>query len=126
MSSFSTQYAETLYKICQMAVVITDRDNVIACSGASKKEYMEKRLSEEFDAIMNTRSLYSDADGTKKTPVTEGSGAFVRYAMPIITEGDVVGCIASLYQEGEKSGINDAESKLIQTAASFLGKQFEG
>lgn len=126
MSSFSSQYAETLYKTCQMAVVITDRDNVIACAGAPKKEYMDKRLSEELDSIMNSRVLYSDTDGTKNAQITEGSSAFIRYAMPIITEGDVVGCIASLYTEGDKGGINDAESKLIQTAASFLGKQFEG
>ena len=126
MSSFSTQYAETLYKTCQMAVVITDRDNVIACAGASKKEYMERKLSEDFDAIMNSRSLFSDADRTKMIPVTDGASAYVRYAMPIVTDGDVVGCIASLYQEGEKAELNDAEAKLIQTAASFLGKQFEG
>ena len=44
----------------------------------------------------------------------------------IVTDGDVVGCIASLYQEGDKGDVNDAEAKLIQTAASFLGKQFEG
>ncbi len=126
MSSFSTQYAETLYKICQMAVVITDRDNVIACAGASRKEYMERKLSEDFDAIMNSRALFSDVDKTKRVAVTDGASAFVRYAMPIITDGDVVGCIASLYQEGERTEINDAEAKLIQTAASFLGKQFEG
>ena len=126
MSSFSTQYAETLYKICQMAVIITDRDNVIACAGTSKKEYMERKLSEDFDAIMNGRSLFSDSDRTKMISVTEGASSYVRYAMPIVTDGDVVGCIASLYQEGDKGDVNDAEAKLIQTAASFLGKQFEG
>lgn len=47
--------------------------------------------------------------------------------MPIFTEGDVIGCVMSLAGEnvkGEKLGI-DTETKLIQTAASFLGKQLE-
>ena len=33
LNSFASQYAETLHKTCGMAVVICDRDAVIACAG---------------------------------------------------------------------------------------------
>ncbi|MBQ2736612.1 MAG: AbrB/MazE/SpoVT family DNA-binding domain-containing protein [Clostridia bacterium] len=126
MSSFATQYAETLNKICQMSVIITDRDSVIACAGVSKKEYLEKKLTEEFDSIMDTRSLFSASDNGKMISITEGAAGYVKYAMPIVTEGDVVGCIASIVTDGESTVVDSTEAKLIQTAASFLGKQFEG
>jgi hypothetical protein len=48
--------------------------------------------------------------------------------MPIITEGDIIGCVASVRPaEGEKETLmnTELEIKLIQTAATFLGKQME-
>ena len=47
--------------------------------------------------------------------------------MPIVSEGDVIGCIAMVSSDEHPSiDTNSAECKLIQTAASFLGRQFEG
>lgn len=125
MTAFATQYTETLHKICGMSVVITDRDNVIACSGVSKKEYTDRKLTQDFEAIMNTRNLYS-AKIDAPVFIVDGASANVRYAMPIVTEGDVVGCIACLNGSSDSLVDEGAEAKLIQTAASFLGKQFEG
>ena len=46
--------------------------------------------------------------------------------MPVISEGDVIGAVASIYPEGaEQTSPGDVETKLIQTAAVFLGKQME-
>ena len=50
-------------------------------------------------------------------------------AMPILSEGDVVGCVVSAmsYDAPTTQKIsNETESKLIQTAGVFLGKQMEG
>jgi AbrB family transcriptional regulator (stage V sporulation protein T) len=53
-------------------------------------------------------------------------GRYVRCAMPIISEGDIIGCVASVASEASEREIaEDVESKLIQTAASFLGRQLE-
>ena len=50
---------------------------------------------------------------------------YVRVAMPIIADGDVVGCVCSLSGGDEKreSVGEDVETKLIATAAAFLGHQ---
>ena len=125
MSAFATQYTETLNKICSMSVVITDRDSVIASAGVPKKEYTDRKLTSDFEGIMNQRGLYSSKNGDPVF-IVEGASANVKYAMPIVTEGDVVGCIACLSSSSDSQSDEAAEAKLIQTAASFLGKQFEG
>ena len=125
MSAFATQYTETLHKICSMSVVITDRDSVIASAGVPKKEYTDRKLTSDFEEIMNQRGLYSSKNGDPVF-IVEGASANVKYAMPIVTEGDVVGCIACLSSSSDSQSDEAAEAKLIQTAASFLGKQFEG
>ena len=130
MASFAAQYAETLHKICSMAVIICDRDAVIASSGVSRKEYSDKPLSEELERIMESRSLYVWHEGNDKMSVLrDGSGHFLSCVMPILSEGDIIGCVASLMEaetDRHRETMNvDLESKLIQTAAGFLGRQLE-
>ena len=52
LTGFASQYAETLHKICSMAVIICDRDAVIASAGVSRTEYADKRVSAELERIM--------------------------------------------------------------------------
>ena len=130
LAAFAAQYAETLYKTCNMSVIISDRDSVIACAGVSKKEYTDKQLSDAVENIIESRGIYVWRSGSDKLPViADGGSHFVSCAMPIISEGDVIGCVASVCDnEGEKSKESisgDIESKLILTAAGFLGKQLE-
>ena len=75
---------------------------------------------------MDARSLFSAADSGKTISIVDGASGYVKYAMPIVTEGDVVGCIASVVADGDSRVSDESEAKLIQTAASFLGKQYEG
>ena len=130
LTAFAGEYAETLYKTCALSVVICDRDAVIATAGVSRKEYSDKALSEELERIMEGRSLYVHREEMPQIGATEQGGSrYVRCAMPILSEGgDVVGCVVSLSaekEEGKKAPLGDVEIKLIQTAASFLGRQVE-
>ena len=130
LTGFAAQYAETLYKTCNMSVVICDRDAVIATAGLPKKEYADRSLSEELEGIIESRSLYVFREGGEKIPViSDGGSHYVSCAMPIISEGDVAGCVVSVAElDGAKphelTG-GDIELKLVQTAATFLGKQLE-
>ena len=128
LMSFAAQYADTLNKTCGMSVIISDRDAVVACAGVSKKEYTEKKISDEIEDIIESRTLYVNGNDTNKIPVIEDGGShYVSCAMPIISEGDIVGCVVSLTSNdvSVSSLDKDVEIKLIQTAASFLGKQLE-
>lgn len=129
LSSFASQYAETLHKTCGLAVLISDRDAIVATAGVSRKEYGDKRLSPELEAIIEKRSLFTYKEGDDAIPVTADSTSHsVSVAMPILSEGDIVGCVISvLPREGERTTLDsDVETKLIQTAAGFLGRQLEG
>ena len=125
-STFATQYAETLNRICGLSIIVTDRDIVVASSGVQRKEYTEKKLSSAFEAIMEKRSLYSYNGSQEQIYVCDGASHFVKYAMPIASNGDVIGCISMVVSQDGSVLENETEAKLIQTAASFLGRQFEG
>ena len=128
LAEFAAQYAETLHKTCNLSVVICDRDAVIASSGVPRKEYSEKQLSDELENVINSRSLYVFRDGSEKFSAIVGENAshYVSCAMPILTEGDIIGCVVSL-SDGSRSAemTPELEAKLIQTAAGFLGRQLE-
>lgn len=127
LTSFSVQYADTLHKTCELSVIITDRDTIIATAGVPKKEYSEKRVSPDLENIIESRSFYRYAEGDKKIyAADEGASYFVSCAMPIITEGDIIGCVASMRDEKDSHALNaELETKLVQTAANFLSKQLE-
>ena len=130
LSAFAAQYADTLHKTCSMAVLICDRDAVIASSGVSRKEYTDKPLSGALEGMMENRSLYVWHEGDEKLgALRDGGGHFLSCVMPIVSEGDVIGCVASLVENGaerRRDAISpEIESKLIMTAAGFLGRQLE-
>ena len=124
MAQFAGQYAETLHKTCGLSVVICDRDAVIACAGVPKREYLDRKISQEAEALVENRQLYHSPDASGVSIVDGGYP--IGCLMPIITEGDITGCVASL-RSGENDGkiSPELEAKLIQTAAGFLGKQLE-
>ncbi len=129
LQSFAAQYAETLHKTCGLSVIITDRDAVIATSGVGKKEYSDRKISSDVERILEGRNLYTSENTENRIPVIEDGGShFVSCAMPIVTEGDVIGAVVSVMpnaEDGTRRVVSDVEQKLIQTAASFLGKQLE-
>ena len=126
LTAFAAQYAETLHKTSEMSVIICDRDSVVASAGVSKKEYSDKPLSEELEVLAEGRSFYSYREGGDKiSPLRDGGSHFVSCAMPIISEGDIVGIVAALSSNDTDRSPEAVEQKLIQTAASFLGRQME-
>ncbi len=129
LNAFALQYAETLHRTCELDVVICDRDSVIAYAGLPRKDYAQKAVSQELDGIMETRRLYVYNPGDRKLPATAEmtSEYFISCAMPMISEGDLVGAVVSLTRTEPSSDRTkrDVEQKVIQTAAGFLGKQLE-
>lgn len=128
LSSFAGEYAETLHKVCGISVLIFDRDAVIASAGVPKREYLDRKMSEELEEIAERRQLYVRKSREERIPVILDGGAYyLSCAMPIITEGDMIGCVCSVVSEENDTptGMPDAEAKLIQTAATFLSKQME-
>lgn len=144
LNSFANEYAETLHKTGELNVIITDCDAVIAAAGVPRREFSERHLSDELETIIGSRSLYVKGEtDERKYPLSNDNGAengyYITCAMPILSEGDVLGCVAALAPVSgdptpvQRSAFADradpkkscVEVKLIQTAAAFLGKQLE-
>ena len=130
LSAFAAQYAETLYKTCNLSVIISDRDAVVAHAGVPKKDFADKSLSEAAEKLMDVRSMYNYRDGADKIFVTaDTDNYFIRCAMPIISNGDIIGCVASLVDVTDDKSKDvpspEVESKLVLAAAVFLGRQIE-
>ena len=128
LHAFAAEYAETLQKTAGMPIFICDRDAIITVSGASKREYVDRKISHSLEEIIESRTLYMRGNGRETIPLTDDSSHYVSCAMPILAEGDIIGCIVSAWQYDVPTTDKIAdgiESKLIQTAGIFLGKQME-
>ncbi len=124
LGDFAAEYAETLAKTSGKAAVITDKDNVIAVSGASKKELTEKRISKGLEKIMEEKTSFVLKGDDSAIPVIDGVDKYMAGVVyPIISEGDSIGSVILL---GEHSAeIGEVQDKLAQSAAGFLGKHME-
>ena len=129
LSEFAEEYAETLTKTTGHIACITDKDTVIAVSGASKKELLEQGVSSQLEKIMENKKKYiSKENNNVAVPITKNenkdrlNNAQVIY--PIISEGNTIGSVILLSKD-DKTKMTEVEQKVAQSAASFLGKQME-
>ncbi|NCB51112.1 MAG: stage V sporulation protein T [Clostridia bacterium] len=125
LSDFAAQICDSLHKSTDGIVAVCDRDTVIAVAGGAKRELFEKRISPELESIMESRRVYRQETGGSAIPVTDGdSGYCLAVAAPVISEGDVMGCV--IFASTKNSiPLGDVEYKLAQTVSAFLGKQME-
>ena len=125
LSAFAAQYADVIARISAMPTLICDTDHVIAAAGVSKREFLERRISAVLENYMNNRKSYSATEQTlDNVQPIEGMEHNAAVIYPIIASGDVMGSVVMLSGENVKIPSN-AETKLAQSAAAFLGKQME-
>lgn len=129
LSEFAAEYAETLNKTTGHIACITDKDTVIAVSGGSKKELLEQGISLELEKIMEDQEKYiSKENNDIAVPITKNENKDKIYnsqvIYPIISEGNSIGSVILLSKDA-KTRMSEVEQKVVQSAASFLGKQME-
>lgn len=124
LSDFAVQICDSLYKTGECIAAICDRDSVIACSGAAKKECIERRVSGALTDILESRKLYY-AENTSEIPfLEEGDQHCLSVAAPIISEGDVMGGVIFLTKPASPPP-TEVQIKLASAVSGFLGKQME-
>ncbi len=131
LGDFAKQYVDSLYEATGHTCLITDRDLVIAVAGASKKEFMNQPLGKLAETAMEERRTIMVNPGEAK-----GQGSAIEFldgmskltaqvVSPIVAEGHPLGCVIICSKDPDAL-FGELESKLAETAASFLGKQMEG
>ena len=125
LSDFAGQICETMYKTTNKIAAGADRDSVISVYGTARKELIDKRISSELEQIMEGRQMYHKESGDKKVYVVDDvDSVWISVAVPIISEGDVMGCVMFLSTD-EATQFGEVEVKLATTVSKFLGKQME-
>ena len=125
LQDFAAQMCDAIGTSTGRIAAVADRDAIIALSGAPKRELMDKPNSEELGRLMEQRKNYRYESGENRIPAAEGADKYhLGVASPILSQGDLMGCVMLLLSEGD-SPLAEADQKLAQTAASFLGKQME-
>ena len=125
VEDFATQLCETMSRSTGSICAVTDRDTVIAVAGGGKRELMGKRITSELEQIMDNRRIYQYSGEGQSGLVTDASDKLVvSVAAPILAEGDLLGVVLFI---SSTPGIvtGDAEFKLAQTIAAFLGRHME-
>ncbi|MCG9966823.1 stage V sporulation protein T [Pelotomaculum terephthalicicum JT] len=131
LGDFAKEYADSLYEALGHIACIADRDNIIAVSGASKKEFLNKPIGNAVEKVMDERKAVvinnPGEDPFCKDCLTIEEGE-CRYSSeviaPIIAEGDPIGAVILATREPELK-MGEMELKLAETAAGFLAKQME-
>ena len=124
LQEFASQMCEAIGGATGRIAAIADRDSIIALSGAPKKELLEKPCSAALARSLDQRKVYCYAQAESLMPVTEENGKYhISVAAPILCQGDILGGVLLLAEQPTVP--TEAERKLAQTAAAFLGKQME-
>lgn len=124
LSQFAGQYADVLHKNGCSPVVITDNDHVVAAAGVSKREVMERRVTKALEDVMDARTPRIAKAPGECLQAIEGYDRPAEVAYPIVYGGDVSGTVLLL--QGEDGAVPDeAQIRLIQVGAAFLGRQME-
>lgn len=125
MQDFAVQFCESIGAATGHVAAVSDRDCIIALSGAPKRELLDKPNSQELDRIMEQRKNYRYEAGGSMLPAAEGADKYhLGVAAPILCQGDLMGCVMLLIGENDKP-LAESDQKLAQTVAGFLGKQLE-
>ena len=124
LGEFASQYAEALAKTAGVPACISDKDMVIAVSGVSKKELMNKKISDDIEKIMSQKNTFVLKNGDKNIAVSDNGNLNAGVAAPIIYDGDAIGTVMFI-SSPEKENFGEVEQKLAESAAAFLGKTIE-
>ena len=64
LSNFAAQICDSLHRSTDAIAAVCDRDSIIAVSGASKRDFIDKRVSPALERIMESRGSirYDGAD----------------------------------------------------------------
>ena len=125
LQDFAAQICDSIGSATGRIAAVADRDTIIALAGAPKRELMDKPNSPELDRLMEQRVHYRYNPGDPPVWPTDSSEKYrLGVASPILSQGDLMGCVMLLMCD-DSAPVTEADQKLAQTIAGFLGKQME-
>ena len=125
LQDFAVQMCDSIRRNTGCIAAVSDRDSIIAQAGGMKRELVDKPNSPELEQLMEDRKLYRYNPGSIKLKPTDHSERYhLGVAAPILSQGDILGCVMMLLEEGSEA-LSESDQRLASTVAEFLGKQME-
>ena len=125
MQEFAVQMCESISTTTGLIAAVADRDSIIALHGAPRRELVDHPNSQALDKLMEQRRHYRYQAGDPLIPAVEGGDKYhLGIAAPILSRGDLMGCVIFLLGE-DGQPLPETDQKLAQTIAGFLGRQME-
>ena len=125
LSGVTAQYVDVLSKCFALTAFVSDRDRILAASGAGRRDLTDRSVSQPLEKLMDSRKPYqSDGNPEKALLPCEGSPRALLCAVPIIAAGDVTGSVG-LLTEDRTAQPDAAQLKAVNMAAAFLAKPME-
>ena len=89
LSGVTAQYVDVLSKCFALTAFVSDRDRILAASGAGRRDLADRSVSQPLEKLMDSRKPYqSDGSPEKALLPCEGSPRALLCAVPIIAAGD--------------------------------------
>lgn len=100
LGDFAKEYADALFDSLGHSILICDRDTYIAVSGSSKKEYLNKSISDLLERTMDQRNSVLE-ENKKEIQLVDGIDDDVSaYTIaPIVANGDPIGAVVLFSKE---------------------------
>ncbi|HHU64158.1 MAG TPA: stage V sporulation protein T [Clostridiales bacterium] len=130
LGDFAKEYTESLHQSIGHICCVADKDNIIAVSGAPKKEFLDKSISPDLEKIIKEKKtvIANKSEGGRCYLISADEADSDKYTSeviaPIIAEGDPIGAVILLSKDPDVK-MGGLEVKIAETAAGFLGKQME-
>ena len=125
LQDFAAQICESIGANTGHVAAVSDRDCIIALSGAPKRELLDKPNSQALEKLMESRKNYRYQPGEDRIRASDGAEKYhLGVAAPILCQGDLMGCVMLLLGENDPA-LAETDQRLAQTVASFLVKQME-
>lgn len=125
LGDFAKEYAESLFESTGHITMISDRDNIIAVSGGSKKEYLDKHVGSLVENAMDNRKTTFETVPGEYDIIKDVNETYTNFVIaPIVAGGDPIGSVIMVSKD-ENVKMGQMEIKMAETAAGFLGKQME-
>ncbi|NMB02876.1 MAG: stage V sporulation protein T [Firmicutes bacterium] len=122
LGEFAQEYSDSLHETTNHVAIITDRDAVVAISGAPKKQWIDRSIVTVVEEAMESRRTITAKKG--EHPEEDIWDFAMQVIAPIISEGDPIGAVILGTNETNRQ-FGELETKLCETAAGFLAKQME-
>jgi AbrB family transcriptional regulator (stage V sporulation protein T) len=130
LGDFAREFTESMHRAFGHICAVCDKDVFISVSGGARRELLDKAIHKDIERLIKGRErvMLSRNTGDALLDIAaddEANNAYTAQVIhPILSDGDSIGAVIMLSRD-EDMVMSQAEFKVCETGAHFLGKLME-